>query len=522
MSIKGITNAGGGQAWGNIFTVRTPYIDQLGQHIYQQDQLRQLQQQKESDALDNQFSKEAANIRDADVNDYADMFNQYKQAKIGLMKMNPNNIDSKAYIQAQLDANRKLAAMSQFGNESIANKAALKEVNTQYGKDTKGIYDRNAGNMISKATSLPSSQWNTLGFDPTDNESYKYKANPDKWNKVLTGAIGKQPSKIEYDEKLPATEGLGTAHKTITGMSSPAQVSQTLTTQSINNPGEFLRTYESQFPPERVAQITQDYNDKIANNPDSPEYKLYGENGVKLPQNGTLTEQQALANTLAMNYMLTHRANVTSVKNDYNKVGVMNKQQGFQQAQQARNFNQQDYLAGLRNNYSKSLYDYKQAKSAGEQDNVLNKYIDNSYNAGSTRLNGTNVTGINIDGKHYEGKVIDLPVSVKKEFVNYNPDGTVKSFPDAYYLTNDKKTIIPLSLGAKVSTGGYQIHSESKPQDIQVLKAALSKSLLTKKTTGNEVTGGEDDASNEFPDAPTTTTEIHKTKTKKTAKDYGL
>ncbi len=493
MSINGIRNSG---AWGNIFTVNTPYLDNLGKQIYAQEQQRQLQQQRESDALDNQFSKEVANIRDADVNEYADKYNDWKQAKIGLMKMNPKN--QKDYINAQMDANRKLADMSQFGANSIANKAGLKDVTTQYSKDTKGIYNRQAGQMIKQASDLPSSQWSNLGFNPTDVESYKYQANPDKWNKALQTAIGNKPVTKEFDTTMDKTEGIGTVHTTIKGMSSPAQVSQYLTTQAINNPGEFIRTHESQFPPERVAQITQDYNDKIANNPESDAYKLWGENGVKLPMNGVLTEQQALANTLAMNYALEHQPTVTKTKNDYNSVAMLNKRQANSEQMQQERFEHQKSMAKLNDDYVKGRADYNRAANTTDQENILNKFNDNTYNAGTTRLNGVNVDHIVVDGKNYQGKVVDIPNSLKDKFKVVRMNDKTKEneyvYPNAYYMPNDKKVIIPLFLSdVKNDKGGYNILKESKPKDIQNYKADLSNLLLTKSKTGSEVTGEEDE-----------------------------
>lgn len=148
----------------------------------------------------------------------------------------------------------------------------------------------------------------------------------------------------------------------------------------------------------------------------------------------------------------------------------------------------------------KAMVDYRVAKDSGEQDGVLNKFIHTAHDAGTNKFNGTTVNEISLGGNKYQGKFIDVPHEVKYEngvYQGKDKDGKdVWKYPDAYYLTNDEKTFIPMFFDGKTSGGNMYIDPKlSTPKDVQMLKVPLAKTLLTKKQTGGEVT---DDAENDF------------------------
>lgn len=177
--------------------------------------------------------------------------------------------------------------------------------------------------------------------------------------------------------------------------------------------------------------------------------------------------------------------------------------------------------------YKEAFYDFKQAKTTEEENGVLNKFIDNSYNSGTDKFNGKNIDHIVVDGKQYKGKFVSVPNSIAySDFKEVDTKtGDLKGVPKAFFLSDDKKSIIPIYRSSPTGGGAGNEFIDTHPIDIQTYKAYLSKLLLTKKAAGAEVT--DDDAVGEFdgqePDTKPKTTitkEVHKVK--KSAKDYGL
>lgn len=161
--------------------------------------------------------------------------------------------------------------------------------------------------------------------------------------------------------------------------------------------------------------------------------------------------------------------------------------------------------------YREAASDYNRAATSGEQEGILNKYIDNSVNAGTNKFKGTQFDGANIGGTHYEGKLIDVPHEVKYEngiYLGKDKQGNDLGwkYPDSYMVTNDKKIFIPIFFEKdknnnplKTPSGHFIIDQDTKPKDIQQLKVPLAKALLTKKQTGGEVVDdGSDDPSTEL------------------------
>jgi hypothetical protein len=522
MSARGIVNAGGGSAWGNIFTVNTPYLDNLGKQIYATEQNRQLQQQKESDLLDSQFSKEVANIRDADVNEYADKYNNWKQAKIGLMKMNGNTSNpnhQKAYIQAQMDANRKLADMSQFGNNSIANKAILQSSAKGLAADKTGDYKDNAADMIRQAQQTPSSKLNTLTYtdqtgqqkpyDPLNEDSYKYEGNMVKWQPILSKAEGTKVNEVAGNS-TPITDKngtvLGTNNTTIKAKNSPLDYYTNLVGSLTGSGAQKSLNATFKFSDDEAQQIVEQYQNQVANNPTAQ--KAWGE-GVKLPLNALLVPSTRTAALQSMRYALSNLPQETAAKPVYNRAAIMDKREANSEQMQQERFHQQDLMKNATLGNQKLLYNWKTAQSQSDQNNVLNNAVDNFVNTGTTRLAGSDVNSINIDGKQYQGKVIQPPSAVLKDFVSYGADGTPK-LPDAVYITNDKKTVIPLFLPRDPKTkdiikgggGNLPISSQSKPQPIDNLKSSLAKFMDTKKQAGADITNNDFNTPLDVPEKP--------------------
>lgn len=182
----------------------------------------------------------------------------------------------------------------------------------------------------------------------------------------------------------------------------------------------------------------------------------------------------------------------------------------------------------LTHGYSKALVDYKSVTSAKQGEGVLNKFIDTIYEAGTDRIKSSTGTastiqGVTIDGKVYKGRIVSIPLSAQKDFAIYDAEGN-GTLPDATFLSEDKKTFIPLKIGEKTPTGtNYQIKSTSKPVPIELLKVSLGKALLTKTQMGGEVVDelGEGEDAEYIPPLKITKTE-KKTSSQSTKSSSGV
>lgn len=245
-----IVNGGGRVPYGDIFAVNTPYLDQLSAQLYADQKQRQAQRQSESERLDQEFSRSAAKIRDADVNEYADKYNQWKQAKMGLMKMNPTS-NSKEYIAAQLDANKKLADMSRFGNESISTKAALMDNGKQLMADKNGKYIDAAHDILIKANQTPTSQLgnfalpddkgNLVPFDPLNIDNYNRHIDTKGVMDAIKNAQGK-PQKYTGDKYKDNPTDLQYQQPEVSTLNKPIDFYSNMMLAATKNPKDFANT----------------------------------------------------------------------------------------------------------------------------------------------------------------------------------------------------------------------------------------------------------------------------------------
>jgi len=142
---------------GEAFLVKTPYLDKIADRLYKEQQQQQLTQQNEAKLLDTEFSKNVSKLRDADIPEYTKKYQDYKNAKINLLKGKFKTNDD--FIKAQLDAQRAMADWGSLGAKSIQEK----ETEEQYAKavmnDKTGRYDANAPKVLIERRKTPLSKF---------------------------------------------------------------------------------------------------------------------------------------------------------------------------------------------------------------------------------------------------------------------------------------------------------------------------------------------------------------------------
>jgi len=190
--------------WGDIYTIPTSAIDNIANRLIRDQQQRELQKRQEDKALDDEFGKNVAGVKSADIPDITKAYNDYKQAHIALQKKG-----AKATPQDQMDLMlKKQAAFSQIA-ASKEDKEYL-ALRAKEGKNNKR-YNPNYQVKISEKLNTPTSKRNRDLDD--DDLLYKY-AMPDISKEILTatkrddgtdfellvGVDEKDPLKDKYEE----------------------------------------------------------------------------------------------------------------------------------------------------------------------------------------------------------------------------------------------------------------------------------------------------------------------------------
>lgn len=143
--------------YGDIYKVPTTAVDNMANRLYAEQKQRELTQQNEAKLLDTEFSKNVSKLRDADIPEYTKKYQDYKNAKINLLKGKFKTNDD--FIKAQLDAQKAMADWGSLGAKSIQEK----ETEEQYAKavmnDKTGRYDANAPKVLIERRKTPLSKF---------------------------------------------------------------------------------------------------------------------------------------------------------------------------------------------------------------------------------------------------------------------------------------------------------------------------------------------------------------------------
>lgn len=485
--------------YGDIFTLPTTAIDNMTKHLYAQQALREQQQHQDIKGMDDMFAKNVSGVRDEDIPEIAQSYNEWKSAKINSYK-NPN---SKNRIQDDLDTQRKMAnTFQKIGNSKQALKT-LQDNGKRVALKPDEHYD-DAPSMIAMTDGVPTSKLNTLMIPNRDNEidpatgklklvpfnaldysSYQDKGNVKNWQPILQKIIGTASDKTPISEDYKDEKGtvLGQKVTPIKATNSPANFYTGLVALASSHPAvgkNFRNSFKETINEDNAPQILSEYSENVKN----PLWKqAWGDAGLAIPPEALLnpvTRPFALA---AMDYANKNSPQLGLQRNVPNPPAIMEANNAERRAAADLRYKRQQAMAGLNFGYRKAMKDYTAGVDATNDESVLNKFIQNTYDSGKT-----DVTSITVDGKKYTGKVVDIPKDLKDKYIIDKGFSTERK-PDDWYLTDDKKQIIPVFYsGEKTASGNKKISALTKPIDIQNFKVDLGKLLLTQKQKGGEVT----------------------------------
>lgn len=464
--------------YGNVFTINTNYIDSIANKVYQEQKLREQQKLQQDKALDDEFAKNVAGVKSADIPEITKAYSDFKKAHVNLQKKG-----DKATPQDQMDVMIKKAdvfkaiAGSKEDKEYLLNRA-------KEGKNNKR-YNPNYQIKISEKLNTPTSKRQR---DLDDDDLLNKYAMPDINKEILAatkrddgtdfellvGVDEKDPLKDKYEEYKRINPPNIFYNKLFTGLGTRADNES------------FTRFVLDNTTDEEKQKLRTAYELKIAD----PNFKkLYGET-QPFPASAANTElgqAVALKTMEAIVNLPIEKIKDKSVLNADRSMTAKNK---FAKEQQARGFAQQKLMEGIRQANRKELFGMQQAAiQAGEDtydlwvDRYIGKLKDDAKESGNTRQykfsNGETLNGYTIQTDPVLDKALGfddknkgvLMVTDKGEFVpifyqtnnNYEP-----IMKNGSYLVDATKTkklnldAIKLALGGRA--GVKQLNKEmTKP-----------------------------------------------------------
>ena len=457
-----------GGPYGDIFSAGTPALDNLSKQLYNEHQQRDKQREQQIISMDNEFSKNVANIRDADVADIAKLYGDWKSSTQQLMKQKGG-----ATPEQQLENLRKKAEMYKALNESKSFKEREEFRAKRYAVKASDFIDE-AGDLMTKGRNLPISQLRQYKIkgadgketiiDLTNDEPLLYQ-DKTNWQPILQKAAGTLTQRGKpLEEDTP--DKLQKKIITYKGLNSPIDF-YTSVASSFNTPRadeHFANRFS--FSPQEAQTITEEFN-RVK---DTPEFKqVYGD--VSFPSSSDLTPGLKTAKLLAMQHAI-HNQPTSSFTMKDNKGAVMDRTEKFKKLMADDKFEKSKALISLMN-YYRDVRDDKKAEAVGGD---VDAFIDEQDKDAEEVM-------------HNEGKAKKLKVSniVLEAFKNPN---TLWSPTDIYKLPNGDYELV----------GGENFPKTTIPRS--EYKAAIVNKVLNTTTKINQVKKPGTSSTNQKPTKP--------------------
>lgn len=466
-------------AYGEIFQIPTNYIDGIANKVWQEQKIREQQKAQQDKALDDEFAKNVAGVKSADIGEISKAYNDFKQAHINLQKKG-----QKATPQDQMDVMIKKANAFQ----AIAGSKEDKDYLLNRAKEGKNNKRYNPGyqEKINQYLNTPTSK---RARENDDNELLYQYAMPNI-DKAIVNAVGKGQEKeilVGVDDK----DGLKDKYEVYKTINPPNVFYNNLFNDlaaSPDNQGFSRYMLDKAYTDDEKEKLKIAYAARIA---DPNFIKLYGET-KPFPEsagNTELGQATALKTMEAVVNLPIEKIKDKSVLNADRQMarkreeGMADKKEmaGIQDAYIRRRMK-------LNQSYKMAYKDYTAGVDAAQDEKVLNTFLKNTIDNGVT---GNATMG----GVKYEGTITDLPKDISSKYKTSVPDPSDSKYvvdkePDRWMFTKDGKFVIPLYYKGDANKGGKADlipNPNQKPIAIQNIKVDLAKLLLGQKQRGGEV-----------------------------------
>lgn len=256
----------GRSPYGDIFVIPTTAIDNIANRLYAEQRQRELQKQQDNKMLDEEFSRNIAGVKSADIGELTGAYNDFKQTHIGLQKR--GRITPQDNMQLLL----KKARVNEIINASKEDKERIKQYGLAVKGDTKRKYNTDAAGKITKWLNTPTSK---RDFTKDEDELvYKYSF-PDL-TKIVNDAVGKG-KEVKVPTGIKSVKGdLYDDKEVYSATNTPNQIYNSLYAGlgSRNDHDNFSRVVQNELTPEEINGLKTLYFAKI----NDPKYKaIYGE-----------------------------------------------------------------------------------------------------------------------------------------------------------------------------------------------------------------------------------------------------
>lgn len=455
---------GGGRPYGDIFYVQTPALDRMTQQLYQEQKQREQLRQRQAAALDDEFAKNVAGIRDADVPELTKLYSDWKLSNQSAMKKREG-----VSPEEQLQLLRKKGDMYKKIAESKAGLAEEEDLRKGIQKDADN-YDDNASTYLAVRRRTPLSQLDSAYKDEKGNpinlrdyNTYKYKGTDTDFQKILTTAAG-TPKQVYQKEEPADKNNLQFKITPYLYGNTPAQFKESvLNSLAQHKAGRDAEAIISQVDPQVIKSVDQEFK--------AIPLERWKQMGVDNPQDLVIRNADSKAEKFA-----THHAQLYAL-NNLPKEGTpifRDNKEALRKADLQKDI----FLEGLKQKNRLGLIaEREQAKSLGQAANDvwIDNYIDKLTDEGNEPGKGqVKMTYMSKEGSEQVAPVITVdPVLAKaleKQKVQPSdimilPDGRYK--PIYYQYGSDGKRI-------EDKKGGFKVDAElSVPISRDQLKLSL-------------------------------------------------
>lgn len=243
--------------YGDVFFVNTPYLDRVSNTLYLEQKQRQAKLAQDAAALNDEFSKNAANIRDADVPELTKKWSDYKNAWVNLQKTKGNAPDR---IQREMDLMRSKADMYSLVNRSKEGKVIEEEDAKDYLKNP-DRYQNNARDILSFRRKIPITHPEYDGL----REGAYWRLGTTDFSKDFNSAVGKV-GLIGKSEPVPTSNGLEWQTSSYRGIPNTApQIAETFLKSVVGSQktSDLVKEHPELTDPATLQAIDEKYNELI-------------------------------------------------------------------------------------------------------------------------------------------------------------------------------------------------------------------------------------------------------------------
>ena len=411
-------------AFGDIYRVETPHIDQATQLLQQQYAARQAFQQKTAANTDEILSKELANVRSVDAPQVFDAYSKWKTLATSMIGNQGLARNPRAYNAAQIETNAAYGEAMALINKSANLNTFGKQLATE--RNTPGKSNLYADDFGDKASAFWNTPMDRLGQTPMGDlsnlDTYRYKGmNNVNFGDMEKKAAGTPSPKYEKKEQV----GVQTNATPYSFGNTPAQFQTSLRGEYASNPATY-RAASAAW--ESIPQTEKDRVDQLYAQIPGEKWQQMGLQG---PQAISPTNPQDPADNLAAYKAKLYAINTNPAVGKTYPVVDQQAKMNLQEQERLRTVGVQhvNRMAEIAARYanSKDMVDYKLKKTDPE---------------GTTPTVEGISTLLEHPGQVYNGKTaVQLSQDVLS---NWNSQGNTAN-------TQNKLTVIPSFRDATVS-----------------------------------------------------------------------